>query len=204
MRPIVHRLVITLALISAPAEAHAHLVNTRLGDFYGGMLHPLTGFEDALPWLALATLAAFQGPQRARWLLVVFPLGLLAGGALSLVMPPLPFVPILSMAFIAAIGLAVAAAITVPLPVLIGLGTVVGLVHGYQNGQAMTEATDHLLFILGVTAIGYVLVTMVTACAIAFLQGKGNWRPIALRASGSWVAAAGIMAFGLQLLAPKM
>ena len=59
----------TLALVAVPLEAQAHLVNTRLGDFYGGMLHPLTGFEDALPWLALAVLAAFQGPHRARWLL---------------------------------------------------------------------------------------------------------------------------------------
>ncbi|WP_036258731.1 HupE/UreJ family protein [Methylocapsa aurea] len=202
MRAIVRRLAATFALVGAPANAHAHLVNTRLGDFYGGMLHPLTGFQDPLPWLALAILAALQGPRRARWLLVAFPVGLLVGGGLSLIAPGVSFIPLLDVALIALIGMAVAAAVVMPLPAVIGLGVVIGLAHGYQNGQAMTESTDHLLFISGVTAIGYASITMATACATAFLQGSGSWRLLALRASGSWVAAVGIMAFGLQFVAP--
>jgi hydrogenase/urease accessory protein HupE len=198
----VRRFAATVLLVGAPTAAHAHLVDTRLGDFYGGMLHPLTAFEELLPWLAFAILAAFQGPQRARWLLAVFPLGLLAGAALSLVTPSPLFIPALSVALIAITGLAVAAAVVLPLPVLIGLGVVIGLVHGHQNGQAMTASTDQLLFISGVTAIGYAFMTMATGGAIAFLRGVGRWRPIALRASGSWVAAVGIMMLGLQFLAP--
>lgn len=192
------RLAATALFAAAPTVAQAHLVDTRLGDFYGGALHPLTAFEDLLPWLALAAVAAFQGPQRARWLLVVFPLALLAGAILSQLLPNPSFMPAVNVALIAVTGLAVAAAIVVPLPVLIGLGGLVGLVHGYQNGQAMTASTDQLLFILGVTAIGYVVMTLATAGAIAFLRGVGRWRPIALRASGSWVAAVGIMMLGLQ------
>ncbi len=193
--------IILLAGMSTTAQAH--LVDTRLGDFYGGMLHPLTAFEEILPWLALAILAAFQGPKRARWLLAVFPLGLLAGGILSLVLPNPLFIPAVSVALIAITGLAVAAAINVPLPVLIGLAAIMGLVHGYQNGREMTVTTDQLLFISGVTAIGYAVVTMTTAGAIAFLKGgAGGWRAIALRASGSWVAAVGILVLGLQFLKP--
>lgn len=191
-----------ILLTGVPTAAQAHLVDTRLGDFYGGMLHPLTAFEEILPWLALAILAAFQGPRRARWLLAVFPLGLLVGGVLSLVLPNPPFILAVSVALIAITGLAVAAAINVPLPVLIGLAAVMGLVHGYQNGREMTVATDQLLFISGMTAIGYAFVTMATGGAIAFLQGKGGWRSIALRASGSWVAAVGILVLGLQILKP--
>jgi hydrogenase/urease accessory protein HupE len=200
----VYWLAAIVLLTGAPTAAQAHLVDTRLGDFYGGMLHPLTAFEEILPWLALAILAAFQGPKRARWLLAVFPLGLLAGGILSLVLPNPPFIPALSVALIAITGLAVAAAINVPLPVLIGLAAIMGLVHGYQNGREMTVTTDQLLFISGVTAIGYAVVTMATASAIAFLRGAGGWRPIALRASGSWVAAVGILVLGLQFLKPGM
>ncbi len=199
------RWIAPIALLTVvPTAAQAHLVDTRLGDFYGGMLHPLTSFEEILPWLALAILAAFQGAKRARWLFAAFPLGLLAGGALSLVLPNPPFIPAVSLALIAITGLAVAAAINVPLPVLIGLAAVMGLVHGYQNGREMTAATDHVLFISGVTAIGYAIVTMATALAIAFLQGTAGWRPIALRASGSWVAAVGILVLGLQFLKPGM
>lgn len=204
MSKFVYWLAAIVLLTGAPTAAQAHLVDTRLGDFYGGMLHPLTAFEEILPWLALAILAAFQGPKRARWLLAVFPLGLLAGGILSLVLPNPPFIPALSVALIAITGLAVAAAINVPLPVLIGLAAIMGLVHGYQNGREMTVTTDQLLFISGVTAIGYAVVTMATASAIAFLRGAGGWRPIALRASGSWVAAVGILVLGLQFLKPGM
>jgi urease accessory protein len=201
MKTFAFRLALMFALIGAPVDAHAHLVDTRLGDFYGGMLHPLTGLDNALPWLALAILAAFQGAQHARWLLVVFPISLFAGAALSLVVPMLPFLPTLSVASIAIIGLSVAAGVVMPLSLLICLGTVVGLLHGYQNGQAMTDSTDHLLFISGVTAIGYASVTLATGLAISFLRGGAGWRMIALRASGSWIAAVGIMALGLQFFA---
>ena len=197
-----YRLAAAVILLSAPSAAHAHLVNTRLGDFYGGVLHPLTAFEEVLPWLALAALAAFQGPARARWLVVVFPLSLLAGCALWQWLPSEPFVPAIAVALIAITGLSVAAAVRLPLPVLLGLAAVMGFVHGLQNGQAMTATTDQLLFILGVTAIGYGVMTIATGAAIAFLRGVGGWRPIALRASGSWIAAVGIMVLGLQFLTP--
>jgi urease accessory protein len=196
-----HWLAATTVALLAPSAAQAHLVDSRLGDFYGGVLHPLTAFEEVLPWLALAALAAFQGAERARWLVVVFPLSLLAGGALSQLPNP-SFVPAVTVALIAITGLAVAAAVKLPLPVLLGLAGIMGLVHGYQNGQAMTATTDQLLFVAGVTAIGYAVMTIATGGAIAFLRGVGGWRPIALRASGSWVAAVGIMVLGLQFLTP--
>ena len=191
-----------IAIAGMPTAAHAHLVDTRLGDFYGGALHPLTDFEQILPWIALAALAAFQGPQRARWMIVVFPLALLAGGAAALVLPSPPFAPILGISLVAITGLALAAAASLPLPVLLAITAVMGLLHGYQNGEAMVASTDQLLFLSGVTAIGYAVLTLVTGTAIAFLRGAGGWRPIALRASGSWVAAVGIMVLGLQLVTP--
>jgi hydrogenase/urease accessory protein HupE len=192
--------IITIA--GMPTAAHAHLVDTRLGDFYGGALHPLTDFEQILPWVALAALAAFQGPQRARWMIVVFPLALLAGGAASLVLPSPPFAPILGISLVAITGLALAAAVSLPLPVLLAITAVMGLLHGYQNGEAMVANTDQLLFLSGVTAVGYAVLTLVTGSAIAFLRGTGGWRRIALRATGSWVAAVGIMVLGLQLVTP--
>jgi hydrogenase/urease accessory protein HupE len=193
-----------VALVGAPAEAHAHLVNTRLGDFYGGMLHPLTGLEDVLPWFALAILVGLQGPRAARWLVAMFPLGLLIGGGLSLAGPALPFVPGVAIALTAAIGIAVAAAVALPLSAVIALGTAVALASGYQNGQATSGATDQALFIGGVTTIGYAFMTLATGVAIAFLDGPGGWRQVALRASGSWVAAVAIMTVGLQIFRPTI
>jgi urease accessory protein len=131
----------------------------------------------------------------------VFPLGLLAGAVLSMFAPDLPFSPAIGAGLLAVTGLAVATAIKLPLPLLVGLGTLIALLHGYHNGQAMAADTDPLLFIFGLTAIGYVYLTLMTGLGIAFLEGAGGWRPIALRAGGSWVAAVGIMVLGLQLRA---
>ncbi len=199
MKALARRLAATILFAAAPTVAQAHLVDTRLGDFYGGALHPLTAIDNILPWLALAIVAAFQGPQRARWLLAVFPLALIAGCSLSLVLPSPSFMPAVGIALIAITGLAVASALVLPLPALLALGAVVGLVHGFDNGQAMTASTDSVLFISGVGVTGYAFLTLATGGAIAFLRGMGRWRPIALRASGSWVAAVGIMMLGLQV-----
>lgn len=190
------------ALICAPSLAHAHLVETRLGDFYAGAFHPLTDFEQVLPWIALAVFAAFQGAHRARWIILVFPLALLAGGLAALALPSPPFASLLGLSLVAVTGLAVAAAASVPLFVLVGITAVMGLLHGYQNGAAMVATTDRVLFLAGVTAVGYAAITLGTGGAIAFLRGVGGWRPIALRAAGSWVAAVGIMVLGLHVVTP--
>ena len=200
MRMPLVRFMMVLCLAAVPTGAEAHLVNTRLGDFYDGILHPLTGFDFALPWLALAILAAFQGKQNGRWLLLVFPLGLLAGAASSLMLPHLGFVPILGVATFACVGLILAMALVMPLPAFIALGAIVALLHGYENGQEMVSASDRFLFTAGVIAIGYMFVALVTSMAVAFLDGPGGWRRIALRAGGSWIAAVGIMVLGFQLV----
>jgi len=189
----------TLAELVSATQAQAHLVTTRLGDFYDGALHPLTGFEDALPWLALGILAAFQPVQHARWLILVLPLCLFIGGEASFLTPALSLPTSLEMAITALIGVAIAAALNMPLWTFITLCGVMGLMQGYQNAKAMSETADALLFIVGVTLSGYVVVTLISALATAFIKGSGQWRTIALRAGGSWVAAICLMAFGLMV-----
>jgi urease accessory protein len=185
-------------LIGMPGAAQAHLVDTRLGDFYGGALHPLTDLQQMLPWIALAALAALQGPKRARWVVLSFPLALLAGSAAALILPAPPFAGLLDVSLVAATGLALAAALSLPLPVLIALSALMGVLHGYENAQAMTEDTDRILFLSGVALIGYAVLTLLIGVSTAFLRRGDGWRPIALRAGGSWVAAVGIMVLGLQ------
>jgi len=182
-----------------PSIAQAHLVDTRLGDFYGGALHPLSGFEFVLPWLALAILAALQGAKNGRWVFLIFPLGLMIGAELSAVVPDLTFVPLLNVIATASVGLLVALGMALPLPLFVLLSAVLALVGGYQNGQAMAVDTNHLLFIGGVTAIGYGFIALTSALMLAFLDGRGGWRPIALRAGGSWIAAVAIMVLGFEL-----
>jgi len=193
------RFLMAASAVLFPTASQAHLVNTRLGDFYDGALHPMMGFEFTLPWLALVILAALQGPARGRWLILAFPIGLLLGAALSAWQPGFQFVQIVNVAAIAGIGLLVALAMRLPTPVFLALGLVVGLANGYENGEAMVFNTDRFLFICGVTAVGYVFATLALALITLFLEGRGGWRTIALRAGGSWIAAVGIMVAGFQL-----
>jgi len=190
---------VVLCALGASTQAQAHLVNTRLGDFYDGALHPLTGFEDILPWLALGMLAAFQPVHHARWLILALPLCLFIGGEASFLFPDLSVPTPLEMAMTAIIGLTIAAAFAMPLWTFVALGSLMGLIQGYQNARAMAETADSLLFISGVTLSGYVVITLMSAATTAFAKGSGPWRMIALRAGGSWVAAIGVMAFGLMV-----
>jgi ABC-type nickel/cobalt efflux system permease component RcnA len=76
---------LTLALACGllPPPALAHLVNTNVGEFYAGILHPLTSVEYLFPAVALALLAGRCGTQAARWMVVFFPLALIAGTCLG-------------------------------------------------------------------------------------------------------------------------
>src|SRR5262245_40147371 len=71
-----------------PTPASAHLVNTNVGEFYAGMLYPLTSAEHLLPTLALAVLAIQRGKHAARTTLFAFPLALLAGTLAGGCLPP--------------------------------------------------------------------------------------------------------------------
>jgi hydrogenase/urease accessory protein HupE len=66
-------------LLCLPEQAAAHLVSTRFGELYSGLLHPLTTLQHLVPWLALGLLGGLQAPRTARWALLAFPLAVLAG-----------------------------------------------------------------------------------------------------------------------------
>jgi urease accessory protein len=184
-----------LPLFAWVPSASAHTFDNRFGDFYGGVLHPLTALEHALPILALGLLAGQQGERAARWLVLVFPLALLTGAVLAAVTPPLPFMGLLNAISFIALGLLVAVSRRLPLTLLIALGAAFGLSHGYENGRAMGPETAIHLFILGVAAAGGLVIALASA-AIIDLAAR-PWTRVGVRIAGSWIAAIGIMMIGL-------
>lgn len=192
------RLIIALALLVPATAAQAHLVSTRFGDFYGGMLHPVSALEHVFPWLALGLLAGLQEPQRGRWMLLLFPLGLLGGMGLAWLSPSLGLMAGVNMLSFVVLGGLVALAWPLPLSVLGGLGILFGTSHGYGNGLAITAETNAALFVAGVASAGYVIITLVTTVTVMLSQ-KQTWIMIAFRAAGSWIAAIGILWVGVEL-----
>ena len=179
-----------------PGPACAHSLSSRFGDFYGGMLHPVTALEHALPIFALGLLAGQQGARAARWLLLVFPLALLLGAALATVAPTVPWVPVVNQASFALLGALVAGAWRLPLPGVIALAALFGLSHGYANGNAMTPEVAAHLFVPGVASIGFIAAAVVSAVTLA-LSARAQWLRIAVRVAGSWIAAIGILMIGV-------
>jgi urease accessory protein len=176
--------------------AYAHSLSNRFGDFYGGILHPLTALEHVLPFLALGLLAGQQGARAARWLLLVFPLGLLLGSAFAAVAPAgFWLTPLNHLSFVV-LGLLLAAAWRIPLALLLALGALIGLSHGYENGRDITTGGALPLFVPGVALVGFVITALASAATLA-LTARADWPRVAVRIAGSWIAAIGIMMIGL-------
>jgi urease accessory protein len=171
-------------------------MGNRFGDFYGGVLHPLTALEHVLPFLALGLLAGQQGARAARWLLLVFPLGLLVGTAFAAVAPAAYWLTPLNHVSFVVLGLLLATAWRMPLALLIALGLLFGLSHGYENGSALTPEVAAHLFVPGVALIGFMAAAVVSAVTLA-LTAKAHWLRIGVRVVGSWIAAIGILMVGM-------
>lgn len=188
-----------ILLLAAADPAAAHIVSSRLGDFYGGALHPLTALPDIVLWLALGLVTALQPLRWARWIVLAFPAGLLAGFAAGrgagLQGDPLA----LNAALMIGLGLLAAAAVRLPSGLLLLLAVIVGVVRGAANASGLEPETDPALFGAGLLVAGYAVVTLVAALAAAFRHAGAPWRTIALQAGGSWIAAIGLMVGGFAL-----
>lgn len=193
MRAALRRSAWLLPLLALPTQAQAHIVSSRLGDFYGGALHPVTSLGDVVLWLALGLLAGMQRGTVVRWLVLVFPAGLALGFAAGAEAGWSRDPALLIAVPMVALGLLTAAALPLPRALFLALAFLLGVLRGAANAAGLEPGTDALLFGTGLVATGYAAVTVVTALVRAFADGAGTWRPIALRAGASWIAAIGLM-----------
>jgi urease accessory protein len=195
------RLGIAAAMLFAQAEAaQAHVAASRLGDFYAGAFHPLTDLQDIVLWLAMGVLAGSLGAARGRWLVLVFPLGLLAGLVLGRAFGVLSVGPAANAGMILVLGLLLAVAARLPTALLCMIAFGLAVMRGAANAGDLGPETDRLLFAAGLACAGYATITLTMVLTLAFKpQDSGpstEWRSIAIRAFGGWVAAIGLMMVG--------
>jgi hydrogenase/urease accessory protein HupE len=193
----------TVVLLAAAQTADAHIVASRLGDFYAGALHPLTDLQDGVLWTALGLLAGSLGATHGRWLVLVLPLGLLLGLSVGLSVGSTWIAPLASAAMMVVLGLLVALGLRINVAALCVIALVLAFMRGVVNAGGAGAATDRVLFGAGVAMCGYAFIALITALTIAFrrldAQPSGTWRDIAIRACGSWITAIGLMAGGFAL-----
>lgn len=186
-------------LLLLPAPSHAHLMNTGLGPFYDGLSHFALTPEDFLPALALALLAGQRGSRAGRLALFALPGAWLTGGLAGLAWPTISTATALTTVSFLALGGLVAAEARLRPEWVAGLALVLGLLHGYLNGSAMSQAKLGALGLVGIVATLFTVVALAAALVISL---RAAWTRIAVRVAGSWIAAIGLLLLGWSFRAP--
>jgi ABC-type nickel/cobalt efflux system permease component RcnA/hydrogenase/urease accessory protein HupE len=171
-----------------PEVSHAHLVNTDVGEFYAGMLHPLTSAEHLLPTLALALLASQCGRKAARWAVVIFPAALLAGILVGSRVGPSEFMQFVNILGLLVLGGLLAWGRPLNIFTLLGVAGTVGLVLGYRSGVDMVKAGVGLQFIPGVGLTGFIAIAL---CAAWVPRATSGLLRHLVRAAGGGAMVAG-------------
>jgi urease accessory protein len=184
-----------VAVAAAPSAAHAHLVDARFGDFYAGLIHPLTSLEHVFPIVAIGLLAGQQGARNARIVLGCCALGLLLGVVLGQQVAGSVVPAYVNAASFIVLGGLVALARRLPPWPLAAAAAVFGLTHGYANGSAMRPEMLVVNFDIGVVCAGVAIVSLGAGMVLSL---KRPWSKVAVRVIGSWIAAIGLMTMALM------
>ncbi len=144
----------TLALLSVPLLAQAHVGVGQTSGIFNGLTHPAAGFDHIAAMVAVGLWAAQLGGT-AVWIVPLsFVTAMTMGGALGAAGISIPFVEPGIAASVLVLGLLIAAAVRLPLfisGVLVGLFAVF---HGHAHGAEMPETVSGLAY-----GIGFVLAT---------------------------------------------
>jgi urease accessory protein len=193
------RIVVVIASVAGlPLLASAHPIK-GVGDFYAGMLHPLTSLDFVLPVIALALLAGQQRRTAAIGALAALPIALVIGATASVAFhfsfTAVPGIVVWLGPFLMSVaGLCVALSLRGSALAVTTLFAVFGFILGSTQGLEITPPMSAPKFILGVGCCGLIL----TVYGIGLVRRlKVPWTQTAVRVVGSWVAAAGLMVLAL-------
>jgi hydrogenase/urease accessory protein HupE len=179
------------AYLGCPSYAAAHLVTTGMGPVYDGIGHLLLTPEDLIPVLALAIFAGLRGTTAGRRALFILPVAWFAGGLVGLLLDGAvsPFIPAVSFLLL---GGLVAADLRLDARKVTALALVLGLIHGFLNGAALKDGAG-FLGLVGLLAVLFVIVALLSAFVLSL---KRPWARIAVRVTGSWIFASGLLMLG--------
>ena len=179
-----------LAFLPAPAHAHAPIAGA--GEFYAGLLHPLTDPQAIPSLLALGLLAGRAGKERGLWTALVGSATAFAAGLIATLVGWLPVAPlVLALATLVA-ALLLAADVRLPAVLLFALAMVLGAALGIVQASELPSAE----FGAG-AALGIALALLYLALFAARIEAP--WARIGVRVAGSWIAAVMVLMLGLTL-----
>jgi urease accessory protein len=177
-----------LLLLLLPSTASAHTESGGVGGFVSGFTHPIGGLDHIVAMVAVGLWGAFLG-GRAMWTLpVVFPVVMAFGGAMGVLVIPLPGVEAGIALSGIILGLMVTFAAKPPLWVAAVIVGFFAIFHGHAHGTELPAAANPLTY-----AVGFVISTgLLHLGGIAFgLLVRWPWGRMTVRAGGVAIAAVG-------------
>jgi len=178
---------INVLIFISPAAAWAHAGHEATAGLWSGIAHPFSGLDHLLAMLAVGIWAAQSG-GRAVWVLPCsFVALMLAGGLLGIYGIALPNVEQGIVASLLVLGLLIASACRLHLPVGMTIVGAFALFHGAAHGMEM-PAGSPAFYMAGFAA------------ATALLHGLGLGATLLCRELLIRLAGAAVSASGLYLL----
>ena len=175
--------------------AQAHSPIEGIGDFYGGMLHPLWVPSHLISILALGLLAGQQGLACMRITMACFSLALLAGlvasGAVS-------EASLQTLLLALASGLSVLLAISCRLPgwLLWLPSLLLGGLLGLDSAAETPAVPNGFLAQVGTWLGACLLLLCLMTLADSLVK---PWQRIAIRIAGAWIGASAMLVLSLTL-----
>ncbi len=193
-RSVIPVFAVLACLVATPALAHPPPLGLR--GFSGGLLHPLFVIDHTMAVLALGLLMGSQ--EKWRWPPpIAFAAGIVGGCAVmtSGLVPLYANETVLGIAVVAGL----LAALAWPLPVWLGvvLAGVLGAAIALDSPPEVLSISEANRMLAG-TAFGAAVFLMIVWQAAQ--NARAVWARIAVRAVGSWIAAAAILALALRLV----
>ena len=179
------------AQLLVPSDASAHLVTTGMGPVYDGIGHLLLTPEDLIPAIAMALYAGLRGKDQGRMVLIFFPLAWLVGGLTGMTISVDQALQLSFISFLL-LGALIAADLSLPNSLITILAITVGITHGLYNGMAMEDGPG-VSGLLGIMTTLFILVSIASAIVVSL---RAAWARVAVRVSGSWIAAVGLLMLG--------
>lgn len=196
----------TLLTFGSAVPAHAHHamggepVSSVFEGFASGIAHPLIGVDHLAMIIAIGVLSALLRPGFS--VAVAFVVAAMCGTGLHLLGLSLPLSePLVSFSVLAA-GILITLRRSLPSGIVLGLGAIGGLLHGYAYGESIFGAqTGSLIaYLAGFTAIQ--LAIAAGAYVISKKIRENSQEPaLCLRPAGFIVAGAGCALLATQLVA---
>ena len=177
---------LTAAFIS-PAIAHPS--SASAASFSAGVAHPFSGLDHFAVMVTVGLWAALKG-NRALWVWpTTFIILMLFGSVLGMAHFALSFVEPGILVSVVVLGLVVAFAIDLPVPVGAAIVGIFALLHGHAHGTELADTIDGLEYIAGFTLATATLHAL--GIGLALGAERGSLRP-AIRVTGATCIAVGV------------